>query len=266
MFAGGVQSRWLTWPTPRPAAMRRQARAYAGQLTHDSRPKSALSCAYVTRRRFARLLDVPQHARLVARGLRCPALFDVPLHVRVVARELDGVALLDILSANGVVVLVAVHRNDVRSPAYRGFAGIRDGQLDGVQLRDVGRQPRQPHPRRPSTEIRLRKRRGNVAGRGRGDTLDAHLLSAQQAPRPKPSGRGVLLPESARCPLPGVGVYDSIYRLHIRVTHQSQPTPLHSIRHGSRHRRRSRFPGRTRRPRTTAPTGAGTRTGPGEYS
>jgi hypothetical protein len=65
------------------------------------------------------LLDVPQHARLIARGLRCPALFDVPLHARIVTRELDGVALLDILSANGVVVLMAVHRYDVRSPAYR---------------------------------------------------------------------------------------------------------------------------------------------------
>jgi hypothetical protein len=49
------------------------------------------------------LLDAPQHAQLVARGLRCPALFDVPFHVRVVGRELDGVIPLDLLSANGVI-------------------------------------------------------------------------------------------------------------------------------------------------------------------
>ena len=59
------------------------------------------------------LLDVPQHARLVARRFGCPALFDVPFHVRVVGRELDGVTPLDLLSANGVIVLVHVHRYEV---------------------------------------------------------------------------------------------------------------------------------------------------------
>jgi hypothetical protein len=64
-----------------------------------------------------------------------------------------------------------------------------------------------------------------------------------------------------------LGVYDSIYPSYtIRVSHQSRPTPFRSIRYGSRHRHRGRFPGRTRRPRTTASAGAGTRTGPGEYS
>jgi len=55
------------------------------------------------------------------------------------------------------------------------------------------------------------------------------------------------------------------YRLHIRVSHQSHPTPLHNIRYGSRHLRAGRCPGRTRRPWATA-SAAGTRPGPGEYS
>ena len=67
-------------------------------LFHGERVKIAQRAA---KHRADQLLDVPPHAGLIARGLRCPALVDAPLHARIVGRQLDGVALLDFLSANG---------------------------------------------------------------------------------------------------------------------------------------------------------------------